>query len=105
MTDVGQVFSSAYGWLLCAKTAAFIALGVLGRLHRRRTVADLRQNRPRSFLRLALAEVAIMAVVIGLAVALSRTAPPVTAAATDPVRDLLGYVLPPEITLPRLAVA
>ncbi|WP_371786504.1 cytochrome c oxidase assembly protein [Streptosporangium subroseum] len=102
LTEPVQLVSSAYGQLILAKTAALIVLGLFGWLHRRRTLTDLSQGKPRSFLRLALAEVLIMAAVIGLAVALSRTSPPLIALIADPVRDLLGYALPPELTVTRL---
>ncbi|GLW11590.1 ABC transporter permease [Microtetraspora sp. NBRC 13810] len=103
LTDFGQVVSSPYGLMLLAKTAALVLLGLIGWLHRRRTLADLDAGRPRAFQRVAVGELLVMAAVVGLAVALSRTAPPTTVLPSDPARDLLGYALPPEITLGRLA--
>ncbi len=44
-----------------------------------------------------------MAATIGLAVALSRTSPPSVLLSADAARDLLGYDLPPELTVARLA--
>ncbi|NRQ32353.1 bifunctional copper resistance protein CopD/cytochrome c oxidase assembly protein [Nonomuraea sp. NN258] len=103
LTEPGQLLTSSYGLLVLAKTAAVIVLGGCGLLHRRRTLAALRAGRPRAFARLAAGEVVVMAAVMGLAVALSRTAPPLVTLPVDPVRDLLGYAMPPELTAARLA--
>ncbi|MFC4015850.1 cytochrome c oxidase assembly protein [Nonomuraea purpurea] len=102
LTEIGQLVTSSYGWLVLAKTAALGVLAGIGWLHRRRTLAALRDGRPRAFVRLAAGEVVVMAAVIGLAVALSRTSPPVVVLPVDPVRDLLGYAMPPELTASRL---
>ncbi|WP_219469748.1 cytochrome c oxidase assembly protein [Nonomuraea rhizosphaerae] len=103
LTELEQLRSSSYGQLIVAKTLAFGVLAMFGRLHRRYTLAELRDGRPRAFLRLALGEVTLMAAVTGLAVALSRTAPPALDLPIDPVRELLGYAMPPEVTAARLA--
>jgi putative copper export protein len=81
--SVPALWSSRYGVLVMLKSAALIALGVLGWWHRRhivrriRTAADDGRVR-RAFARLAAAEIVIMMVAIALAVALSRTASPDT---------------------------
>ncbi|MFG1697134.1 cytochrome c oxidase assembly protein [Nonomuraea sp. NPDC049309] len=103
LSDLGQLISSSYGALLLAKTAALAVLGAFGWLHRRRTLIALEAGRPRAFTRLAAGEVVVMAVVMGLAVALSRTPPPPVVLPVDPVRDLLGYAMPPELDAARLA--
>ncbi|MGW3352794.1 cytochrome c oxidase assembly protein [Nonomuraea rubra] len=103
LTEPGQLVSSAYGLLILAKTAALAVLGGFGWLHRRRTLVALNAGRPGAFARLATGEVVLMAAVIGLAVALSRTEPPLVVLPLDPVRDLLGYAMPPELTAARLA--
>jgi cytochrome c oxidase assembly factor CtaG/putative copper export protein len=79
---------SAYGALLGVKIGALAVLGVLGWWHRRRTVADLVSGRPRTFVRLATAEIALMAATFGVAVSLSRTPPPAGAAADVPSHGL-----------------
>jgi putative copper resistance protein D len=100
---VGDLTTS-YGWLLLGKVAALVALGVFGSRHRGRTLPALAAGRRGAFRRLAAGEVAVMGAAIGLAVALSRTEPPVAA---DPgrismARSLLGFPIPPEPTLARL---
>jgi putative copper resistance protein D len=76
------IWGSRYGVLLMFKVMALIALGVLGWWQRRRTVQRIRAaDGPRSrraFIRLAAAEVVVMVVAVGLAVALSRSASPDT---------------------------
>ncbi|MCK9896439.1 cytochrome c oxidase assembly protein [Frankia sp. AgB32] len=57
------------------------------------------------FVRLAGVELMVLTATLGLAVGLSRTAPPVNDAAVpdDPTRALLGYPMPPPVTAVRLA--
>lgn len=74
-----ELWNTGYGLLLTAKTAALLLLGTAGYLHRRRILPAAAGSR-RALLRLAGAEVALMAVTMGLAAALSRTAPPPAAA-------------------------
>jgi putative copper resistance protein D len=61
-----QLITTGYGVLLCLKAAA-------GARHRLRTLPGLRAGRPEAFRRLAGGELAVMAGVYGVAVALSRT--------------------------------
>jgi putative copper resistance protein D len=68
-----QLWATGYGGLLLAKTAAVGLLGAAGWLHRRRSLAGVAAGSPGAFTRLAVAEVALMAVALGLAVALSRS--------------------------------
>ncbi len=65
----------AYGWVLVAKTVGILVLGVMGYLHRERTIPRLDAD-PRAFTRLAAVEVLVMAAITGLAVTLGRTPPP-----------------------------
>jgi putative copper resistance protein D len=74
-----DAWASAYGALVLLKLAAFALLGLAGWWHRRRTIPGLTSDRPWLFWRLAGVEVVVMSVAMGLAVALSRTAPPVRA--------------------------
>ena len=71
-----EVLTSPYGALLGAKTALLAVLGVVGWWHRRRTLPLLATGTRRSFARFAAAEVLVMLVATGLAVALAGTAPP-----------------------------
>jgi putative copper resistance protein D len=68
---------TTYGLLVSGKIAALVVLGVIGWLHRRGAVAAVAERGDRvAILRLGGVEVLVMAATIGLAVALSRTAPP-----------------------------
>ncbi|MEW9527805.1 cytochrome c oxidase assembly protein [Microbispora sp. NPDC049125] len=103
VTSVEALFTSAYGLILLAKTAAFVVLGLLGRRHRGHTLPKLASGEPHAFLRLALGEILVMGATVGLAVALSRTAPPPAAyAPPDRAFELLGYPVPPPISLVNL---
>lgn len=87
-----------YGQLLLAKALAFAGLGMVGWLHRRRTVPQV-ADRPGLFWRLAVGEVLLMAAVIGVSVALAASPPPVPQeppARPTPVQEVTGYPAPPE---------
>lgn len=71
-----DLWASAYGVLLLAKTGCLLALGVCGALHRGLTLRRLEAGRPRAFLRLAVGELLVMGTAVALAVVLSRTSPP-----------------------------
>jgi putative copper resistance protein D len=100
---LGDLWGSDYGRLMLVKTAAFGFLGWLGWMHRSRTLPAIAKRRPRAFARLVVVEVAVMAGTIGVAVALAKTAPPVFVTGTEsPAKALLGYDLPPPLTVVRL---
>ena len=104
LSSITDLVSTWYGWLVLGKMAALVALGFFGVRHRERTLPAVDAGRRGAFRRLAAGEVAIMAAAIGLAVALSRTEPPVP---DDPgrisvARSLLGFPIPPEPTVWRL---
>ena len=65
----------SYGWVLIIKTLGIVVLGMIGYVHRERTIPQL-DTQPRAFTRLAAGEVLIMAAIAGLAVTLGRTPPP-----------------------------
>lgn len=102
---VTELFGSTYGFLVLAKTAALVALGVLGAMHRRHSVDRAARGEPGALLRLGGVEVLLMLGTIGLAVALGRSAPP-AGAEGPPSRTevLLGYDLSGPPTLLRLAL-
>ncbi|UYG15594.1 bifunctional copper resistance protein CopD/cytochrome c oxidase assembly protein [Brachybacterium huguangmaarense] len=87
-----DVATTAYGRLVALKALGLVALAVLGAVQRRRLGDALR------FRHLALTESVLLAAVIGLSIALSRSAPPVPqdVPATGQLRilALVGY-LPP----------
>ncbi|TDE38681.1 hypothetical protein E1289_01560 [Actinomadura sp. 6K520] len=92
----GVNLGSRYGWVVVAKIAALVLLGVLGRWHRRATIPALRDGTgARPFLRLGAAEVLVMAAAMALATGLSRTPPPENAPDTLDLTALrLGYPMP-----------
>ena len=69
VSSVGALVGTGYGWLILAKSVCAVALGGLGWLARRRLA-----TRRLPVLRWAGVEVAVMAVTIGLAAALTQTA-------------------------------
>jgi cytochrome c oxidase assembly factor CtaG/putative copper export protein len=94
---------SRYGLVVIAKTVALLLLGAAGWWHRRHTLDAMDDGAPHAFARLAAAEVALMTVTVGLAVALSQSAPPSSAepVSNDPVTDLTGYPMPAAPTAAR----
>ena len=92
---------SEYGILVLLKMAALAVLGIIGAAYRRKLVASI-SSKPKAFWRIVGLELAIMAIAIGLAAGLSRTAPPVNPTelvGTTPAELLTGQKLPPELTL------
>lgn len=90
-----------YGLLLTVKAGALVALGFAGAWHRARIIPMIREDphRRAAFLRLAVGEIVVMAVTIGVSVALSLSETPAGAAAVnDPRRNLLGYPYPADFT-------
>jgi putative copper resistance protein D len=111
-----------YGLLLVVKTVALVLLGYAGWRHRRALLPALRATRSATgagsagsarsagssasagataaFVRLVVAELVVMGVAVGVAVALSRSAPPVPDEAlpdASPAFSLTGYPAPPRL--------
>ncbi len=101
---VQELVTTEYGLIIVVKIVLFGVLGYLGWLHRRRVVAEISETGGRArFVRLAGGEIVIMAAVVGLSVALSRTAPPPPAESeVDPVTALLGFPMPPPMSAETL---
>ncbi len=93
-----------YGLLVVGKAVGLVLLGSAGWWHRTRVLRGLRTD-GRGFARLAAGELGVMGATMGLAVALSRSAPPVPEVGTDPVAALLGYPMPPPVTVARYLTA
>ena len=74
-----QLVDTAYGRVVLVKAAALVALVTIGWWHRRASLPALAGGRPMVFLRIAVVEVLIFAVTVGVAVGLSRTPAPPTA--------------------------
>lgn len=85
-----QLVETSYGVVVLLKTVALLALAALGWAHRRLALPALDAQRPRAFLRLAVAEVLLFAVTIGIAVALTRTPDPAPDAAPDTATVVVG---------------
>lgn len=104
LTSFTDLFTTSYGLIMLGKIVLLAVLGLIGAAHRSRTLRDLDAGRPAMFRRLAAGEAVLMAVTIGLAVALSRTAPPVpdNPVALSRVRELIGFPIPPEFSMSRL---
>jgi putative copper resistance protein D len=102
--SLGDLFTTTYGLLVLAKIVALLLLGVLGYLQRQRSVRALLAGKgSRELLRLAGVELLVMFVTIGVAAALSRTAPPAAdASAPSLVASQIGYDLPGPATAARL---
>ncbi|GGP43282.1 cytochrome c oxidase assembly protein [Saccharothrix coeruleofusca] len=101
---LSQVFTSDYGLLVVAKTAALAGLGVIGYFQRAKGVRQVVETGSgRALLRLAGVEVLLMFATLGLASALSRTPPPAEGRALPSTVELLiGYDLSGAPTAARL---
>ncbi|MBI5735216.1 MAG: bifunctional copper resistance protein CopD/cytochrome c oxidase assembly protein [Mycolicibacterium neoaurum] len=99
-----ELVSTTYGLLLLGKAAALVALGVLGWLQRRRSVAALADDPAarRPLIQLALVESLVFGVTFGLAVALGRTPPPPLAELPSITAVEIGYDLAGPPTLARV---
>ncbi len=113
ITNWHDLFYSSYGQLILAKSAATIVLGVIGWMHREWVIPRLAggernngtANTRRLLWQLIFVELLIMGIVSGLAVGLSRSAPPqsreLAQEALTPAQILTGYPLPPELEFSR----
>ncbi|GAC57578.1 hypothetical protein GOHSU_22_00380 [Gordonia hirsuta DSM 44140 = NBRC 16056] len=93
-----ELFTTTYGQVVLAKFITLLAAGLLGLLHRRRTIADLEAGGtdPKNslFVRFAAVEAVVFAIAFGLGAGLSRTPPPILATAdVTPVELKIGYRL------------
>ncbi|GGL82043.1 hypothetical protein GCM10009706_20790 [Curtobacterium citreum] len=94
---------SPYGVLVIVKSAALLAVGVLGAVHRRRTIRSLtaEPGRRGPFWTLVLVELAVMGVASGFAAALGRTATPVDQVALSKTTNPSPAELLTDDPLPR----
>lgn len=102
LAGFADLFTHPYGRLLLIKVVAFGALGLAGWMHRERIIPSLSAaGALRSFVRLAIGELVLMAITIGVSVGMSASAPPVS---QDPVtydtqHALLGFTPPPPLSV------
>jgi putative copper resistance protein D len=97
---IENLFVTGYGQVVILKTIAFILLGIIGALHRRKLIAVL-TTAPKKFWQLVSVEFVIFGIAIGLGSALARTENPVSDFPTGqltPAEILTGAKLPPEPT-------
>lgn len=96
LDGIDNLLTTRYGAVVLIKVIAFIALGMLGWTHRRHTLPQIADEKPRSFARFATIEAFIMSATLGVAVALGITAPPESGAtaAPEPAEVLLGFPMP-----------
>ena len=92
--------ASAYGVLLLGKSAAILMLGLAGWAQRRRILPalDADPTSGRAFARVAGIELLLMAVTLGLSVALSRSSPFGLTPVQSTAQSLLGASLPPPLS-------
>lgn len=100
---LADLFTTDYGLLVVAKTAALILLGGFGMMQRLKGVRAIEEGGTSGALvRLAAVEVLVMCLTIGIASALARTPPPATSYSPDRVELQLGYPLDGPPTLGAL---
>jgi cytochrome c oxidase assembly factor CtaG/putative copper export protein len=107
MSGLADLVTTSYGRIVLLKVALTVAIACFGVYHRRRHLTRLSSDATRlQFLRVAAVEVLVMAATVGVAVALSRTPPPVSGDvpldSLSPARLVLGFDLPPSPTLAGL---
>jgi putative copper resistance protein D len=99
----GQLLTTGYGQVVLAKAGLIVALGVIGALVRRR-IAERSVSRGGVFARLAGLELGIMAIAVGLGVALASSPIPRTEVPLPTYAEsLLGFAFPPPPTLSSVA--
>ena len=105
-SSVADLWLTAYGRLVLLKASLLVVLGLIGVVHRRRTLPKLAGGSRWPLIRLATVEILVMAATIGVAAALSRTAsPPPSGAVPDSIALVLGFPLPGPPTFLRLLTA
>ena len=96
LETLDQILTTGYGQLVLIKTALIVVLGVIALLIRRRISATTGTKSGRSiFARIAGLELTVMAISLGIGVALSQSAPPrLTVELPSYGESLLGYRYP-----------
>ena len=96
LETLDQILNTGYGQLVIIKTALIVVLGVIAVLIRRRIASTTGTKSGRSiFARIAGLELTVMAIALGLGVALSQSAPPrLTVELPSYGEALLGYRYP-----------
>lgn len=92
-----------YGQLVLVKVTLLAAVAYAGWWHRRASLPALRAGDRRRFLRVAAVEVLVFAGALGAAVALSRTPAPAGEGTEDLATSLLGFPMPPPLSVSAVA--
>lgn len=103
----GQLVTTGYGIVVLAKTALVVGLGALGWVMRRRVIPTLdNASRASTFVRTAGVELVVMALTLGLGVALASSPPPRVEVVYDTFGEsLLGFPYPPAPTFADVVLA
>ncbi|HLU43881.1 MAG TPA: cytochrome c oxidase assembly protein [Natronosporangium sp.] len=99
---LSQLVTSEYGQLMLVKTAILVAIAAVGWWQRRAAMPALRRGDRRRFATVTAVELVLFGLVLGAAVALSRTAAPRGTTERDLAMGMLGYPMPPPLTFERL---
>ena len=93
-----QLLTTDYGRMVFLKIVILCALGFVGLQHRTRTLPTIESDST-PFIRLALVEVGLFALVLAVAVSLGRTPPPGATVSPSKAEVVLGYDLagPPSV--------
>ncbi|WP_018254771.1 cytochrome c oxidase assembly protein [Salinispora mooreana] len=105
LPSAADLLGTRYGQMLLIKAAALVAIAAAGLAHRRRALPALAAGRRGTFLRVAVVETLLFAAAIGTSVALSRTPAPIGEETEDLATALLGFPMPPPMTIGNLATA
>ncbi|UGT41642.1 cytochrome c oxidase assembly protein [Nocardia yamanashiensis] len=99
-----DLFSTTYGRLVLAKTAALVVLGIIGFAQRKRALPDLEKDPSNrgALIRFAGVEALVFAATVGLAVGLGRTPPPELRKVPSPAEVEIGYNLAGPPTVGRI---
>lgn len=103
LTGVADLTSHPYGQMVLVKTALLLTLAAVGWWQRRTSMPALHRGDRSRFTRVTVVEIALFGLAMGAAVALSRSPTPVgEPVEEDLATSMLGFAMPPEMTVERL---
>ena len=100
-----DLLGTRYGQIVLVKAALLLAAAAAGWWHRRASLPALKAGDRRVFVRVAAVEILVFAAAIGAAVALSRTAAPAGDDSDDLATSLLGFPMPPPLSIGTIVTA
>ena len=106
LDNAGQLLTTGYGQMVLVKATLIVGLGVIGWVMRARVVSTLgRRSRGAVFARIAGIELAIMALAVGIGVALASSPTPRVVVLLDSYGEsLLGFAYPPAPTVANVSL-